>query len=466
MTEQNLLFSPDLTLNLLSKSSPSQLEPFPLKRSRAQPIPEAFCSSSLQPQQKLSTSHNNNSSLSSNKRKFSNKILLHCTYHDIASNLSHVPCKFYKQGTCTAGANCTFSHSSDLTSESAVCKYFVKGNCKFGTKCALLHTMSPYGTSASKTSNGNRFMVSPPSAPVNRRKNEQMMAYSSSSNHFDHRSFDDPFASSAPAVSLLNQFNHDQLWGQSPRNGNMISNDFIGLRSSPRESSDHLLGGSPFSSNQLSRSVQSASYNRQQQHQQQQQQHDLGYDLNDAMLPSSLNDLFTPRELQVRRVRQQETSEPFASYSPSHTASSYNMNGSNTWTSRDVSQQQWRVPFLTKSSQNELMARTSSDYENNNRLSTAAINIPGGGSSSSGTGSTSSYLIQQDDLLSGGLSQLQIQDDEVQFYMEDDEAVTYKDHKTLDLTNNHDNASTNNTITNTTNTTAYTFPSLISLPST
>ncbi|KAI8145616.1 hypothetical protein BJV82DRAFT_511506, partial [Fennellomyces sp. T-0311] len=57
------------------------------------------------------------------------------------SNLSHVPCKFFKQGICTAGANCVFSHSQDLTSESAVCKYFLKGNCKFGAKCALLHTL-------------------------------------------------------------------------------------------------------------------------------------------------------------------------------------------------------------------------------------------------------------------------------------------------------------------------------------
>ncbi|KAI9316864.1 hypothetical protein BX666DRAFT_1821910, partial [Dichotomocladium elegans] len=58
-----------------------------------------------------------------------------------ASNLSHVPCKFFKQGTCTAGANCIFSHNPDPTSESAVCKYYLKGNCKFGAKCALLHTM-------------------------------------------------------------------------------------------------------------------------------------------------------------------------------------------------------------------------------------------------------------------------------------------------------------------------------------
>ncbi|ORX49101.1 hypothetical protein DM01DRAFT_1385246 [Hesseltinella vesiculosa] len=58
------------------------------------------------------------------------------------SNLSHVPCKFFKQGTCTAGANCIFSHNLTPSTET-VCKYFLKGNCKFGSKCALLHTMVP-----------------------------------------------------------------------------------------------------------------------------------------------------------------------------------------------------------------------------------------------------------------------------------------------------------------------------------
>ncbi|CAO3581896.1 unnamed protein product [Absidia cylindrospora] len=69
-----------------------------------------------------------------------------------ATNLSHVPCKFFKQGACTAGTNCTFSHNPTPTSEASVCKYFIKGNCKFGAKCALLHTMSPYG-------DGRKFLV-------------------------------------------------------------------------------------------------------------------------------------------------------------------------------------------------------------------------------------------------------------------------------------------------------------------
>ncbi|EEB08059.1 zf-CCCH type zinc finger protein [Schizosaccharomyces japonicus yFS275] len=53
-------------------------------------------------------------------------------------NLHHVPCKFFRQGACTAGNNCPFSHSLD--NERSPCKYFLKGNCKFGSKCALSHS--------------------------------------------------------------------------------------------------------------------------------------------------------------------------------------------------------------------------------------------------------------------------------------------------------------------------------------
>lgn len=339
--------------------------------------------------------------------------------------MSHVPCKFYKQGTCTAGANCTFSHSSDLSSESAVCKYFVKGNCKFGTKCALLHTMSPYN-------NNGKSRTSPPQPlllPGSRRKTNEHM-----SNSLDHRSFlHDPFASSAPAVSLFHTSTGEQLWRnpqqqqQTSRTINtaassMISNDFIGVRSSPRESSDHLLGGSYrqqssvrsnsgyFNSIPVENNSMSSSYRRQQQQlpqQQMQQQQQQNYgsidDLNDAMLPSSLNDLFTPTELHARSLRQQETIFD--------------------------NSQTWRMPFFKQDDEGS-----------------AAINIPGGNNSGSSGGSSGSYLQgnqnNNEDFL---------HDDDVQFFMEDDEAVTY------DHMNNTAHVKSNQN---------YTFPSLISLPST
>lgn len=62
-------------------------------------------------------------------------------------NLSHVPCKFHRQGICQAGNLCPFSHNLDgtLAADKLPCKYFQKGNCKFGLKCALAHFL-PDGT--------------------------------------------------------------------------------------------------------------------------------------------------------------------------------------------------------------------------------------------------------------------------------------------------------------------------------
>ncbi|KAI0067012.1 hypothetical protein BV25DRAFT_1269723 [Artomyces pyxidatus] len=59
-----------------------------------------------------------------------------------AKDLSHVPCKFFKVGSCTAGASCPFSHSApEPGQQKGVCAWFVKGNCKFGHKCALAHIL-------------------------------------------------------------------------------------------------------------------------------------------------------------------------------------------------------------------------------------------------------------------------------------------------------------------------------------
>ena len=59
-----------------------------------------------------------------------------------AKDLSHVPCKFFKVGSCTAGSSCPFSHSiPEPGQQKDVCTWFVKGNCKFGHKCALAHIL-------------------------------------------------------------------------------------------------------------------------------------------------------------------------------------------------------------------------------------------------------------------------------------------------------------------------------------
>ncbi|CCE79208.1 Piso0_001258 [Millerozyma farinosa CBS 7064] len=73
-------------------------------------------------------------------------------------NLSHVPCKFYKQGICQAGDSCPFSHHLDgmLAADKLPCKYFQRGNCKFGLKCALAHFL-PDGTRVNSQSFANSF---------------------------------------------------------------------------------------------------------------------------------------------------------------------------------------------------------------------------------------------------------------------------------------------------------------------
>ncbi|KAL0069277.1 hypothetical protein AAF712_003642 [Marasmius tenuissimus] len=59
-----------------------------------------------------------------------------------AKDLSHVPCKFFKVGSCTAGSSCPFSHSApEPGAQKDACAWFVKGNCKFGHKCALAHVL-------------------------------------------------------------------------------------------------------------------------------------------------------------------------------------------------------------------------------------------------------------------------------------------------------------------------------------
>ncbi|CAE6402877.1 unnamed protein product [Rhizoctonia solani] len=59
-----------------------------------------------------------------------------------SKDLSHVPCKFFKVGGCTAGPSCPFSHHvAEPGANKSVCTWFVKGSCKFGHKCALAHVL-------------------------------------------------------------------------------------------------------------------------------------------------------------------------------------------------------------------------------------------------------------------------------------------------------------------------------------
>ncbi|KAF8609466.1 hypothetical protein BDV93DRAFT_518284 [Ceratobasidium sp. AG-I] len=81
-----------------------------------------------------------------------------------SKDLSHVPCKFFKVGGCTAGPACPFSHHATEPGETKnVCSWFVKGSCKFGHKCALAHilpgqpmSMDKRNKRAAQTANGGK----------------------------------------------------------------------------------------------------------------------------------------------------------------------------------------------------------------------------------------------------------------------------------------------------------------------
>ncbi|KAL7412586.1 hypothetical protein BDY24DRAFT_326453, partial [Mrakia frigida] len=52
------------------------------------------------------------------------------------ADVSHVPCKFYRSGGCTAGSSCIFAHvQPEAGQQKQPCQYFQKGSCKFGRKC-------------------------------------------------------------------------------------------------------------------------------------------------------------------------------------------------------------------------------------------------------------------------------------------------------------------------------------------
>ncbi|KAF5314727.1 hypothetical protein D9611_007279 [Ephemerocybe angulata] len=53
-----------------------------------------------------------------------------------AKDLSHVPCKFFKVGGCTAGPSCPFSHTLPEPGQKEHCAWFVNGNCKKNKKAA------------------------------------------------------------------------------------------------------------------------------------------------------------------------------------------------------------------------------------------------------------------------------------------------------------------------------------------
>ncbi|KAI9018069.1 hypothetical protein CLU79DRAFT_837279 [Phycomyces nitens] len=493
MTEQPSLV-PDLDnldrldLNQLSRSSPSRLPPFPLKQSRSQQ--NAFNDSPTSPPtppQPTRVSQTNGG-------------------HSKTSNLSHVPCKFFKQGTCTAGANCIFSHNADPASGSSVCKYFIKGNCKFGTKCALLHTMSLYSserpkngtnqntTTTTTNNNNNRTPSAVPSGQDTRfdvrsppHQGPSVLDYNygravffdkEPSGLVDNRAFHfarrDPFASSAPSHS---GFPVDDQ--RRPKLPTFSMDPLIsGLRTSSREPADptpstfarSLFSYSSSNPSMLSSSLTKSTLPLHSIPELNQRYHDVpgnslyypnsdefdddiqdSSDLNDAMLPSSLNELLTPTELQQRRSRQQATS--FRSYldgfplgPDDDRAGSELLHGYRSPLATQPVDVAHSFEHLTLPRQQQHPQQSMSwtmslfgQYGADNEPS-SAINIPGAGTPKI----QDSRPKPQDRIPDSSFRPFAVVDDDVPFYMEDTEAPTQAvDEPRLS---------------------SFTFPSLVSLP--
>lgn len=186
-------------------------------------------------------------------------------------NLSHVPCKFYRQGACQAGSSCPFSHA-DEGSDQTPCKYFLKGNCKFGSKCALAHIL-PDGRRVNnnhnrsrRESNNNHSQQngkhSPPrSLPVNMNSGKRTMSASSRPLYLA--------SSTASAASPLS----GSIWNNGTTSTSMYTDSAIIDDDEAVDDDDILIDEEDF-------------------------------------VPSSLTDLLTPQERQRRDSRREQYSRP------------------------------------------------------------------------------------------------------------------------------------------------------------
>jgi len=53
-------------------------------------------------------------------------------------SLKLVPCRYYKQGQCSRGASCQYSHDLSVKG-TPTCVYFLRGYCAKASKCTFRH---------------------------------------------------------------------------------------------------------------------------------------------------------------------------------------------------------------------------------------------------------------------------------------------------------------------------------------
>lgn len=78
------------------------------------------------------------------------------------------PCRFFQIGTCTAGAQCKFSHDkTGVVKSSEVCTFWQQGRCVHGESCAFRHSTGKQlaGSASSKHTKAVGYIPPPPPPP-------------------------------------------------------------------------------------------------------------------------------------------------------------------------------------------------------------------------------------------------------------------------------------------------------------
>lgn len=232
-----------------------------------------------------------------------------------SSKVQHVPCKFFKNGACTAGKNCVFSHSKEIQPSDTVCKYYVKGNCKFGNKCALQH-----GNEKKPSSRNNikpRSQTSQSSERVRQALEQRSLINFSEELDFLSRSF-----------SRTNlEHGYPTSFGSSPNNLNyytpqLKTSQLSNIFASPNQNnfSSSLPSQQPYpgpednfgpSANVFD--TKSTSFNTSRfvsKNEFSSPNFNFGFSDEHDLLPSSLDELLTPTELQMRKTKVSMLSRP------------------------------------------------------------------------------------------------------------------------------------------------------------
>ncbi|AOA64984.1 Zinc finger protein [Komagataella phaffii CBS 7435] len=215
-------------------------------------------------------------------------------------NLSHVPCKFYRQGACQAGSSCPFSHTLTQTSQAATCKYFQKGTCKFGSKCALVH-ISPEGKKVNLKALNQAYQVP---------KHERSLSSSqglSQQIHKDPETSDDQASSmSSPTRTVTSQMasspfsNTNSIWSGTGSKERRLSGPSFSTGSFSRGSfSRGSFSNHTVSKAELNQLISGCAISD--------DEVDGAENMNalgaEDFLPSSLSDLLTPQELKRKNSK-------------------------------------------------------------------------------------------------------------------------------------------------------------------